>query len=317
MTTCSNTDSFRLEADIDYIYDDYGEVESPDGCYEEPVYDPVESGEAASEFYSNGIRSDYEYFFKMYVYQDAELAEVWGIATYVEGITNTRCIDYYLNEYTTLHPTEVIYWACEDDDGGFSYKTLSATISTVCGCDTPAPTAAPTTPPPTPGPATPDPSAARATPDPTAAPTTPLPAAASAPAPSAVSSTPAPAAAPGPTPDGLTLAPRTLTYTFSPTRAPEVASSPPPVSTTSDEAAPAGEVAGGVVAGVVVVVAVVLAALFKTGRLKIKRTGKQRKPSHDDVASGSGSTGSTPPAASEPPVHHQYPVAYQYPEAIE
>ncbi|CAN0349467.1 unnamed protein product [Ectocarpus sp. 12 AP-2014] len=230
--------------------------------------------------------------------------QVWGIATFVAGTENTRCIDFYTNDYTTQHPTEVSYWACEDDDGGFSYTTLSATISTICGCDTPAPTAAP------------NPTAAPPTPDPTAAPTTPLPTAPSAPAPTAASSTPAPAATPGRTPDGLTPAPRTLMDTSSPTRAPEVASSPHPVSTAADEAT-AGEVAGWVVAGLVVVVAVVLAALCKTGRLKIKRTGKQRKPSHDDVASGSGFTGNTPPAASEAPVPHQYPVAYQYPEAVQ
>lgn len=70
-------------------------------------------------------------------------------------------------------------------------------------------------------------------------------------------------------------------------------------------------------ASVVVVVAVVLAALFKTGRLKINRTGKQQKLSHDNVAGGSGSTGIARPAASEAPVPHQYPVAYQYPEAIQ
>ncbi|CBJ32699.1 hypothetical protein Esi_0357_0013 [Ectocarpus siliculosus] len=277
MTSCSYTDSFRLEADIDYVFEDYGEVSSPDGCYQESINSPVESGEAVSAFYSDGGLSDYEYFFRTYEFDDDE---VWVIATYLDDTFNTRCIDYDLNDYTTLHPTEVLYWACEDDDGG--YTDFSATISTICGCNTPAPTAAPTTP-----------------------------------APTAAPATPGLTATPGPTPNGLTPAPRTLMDTSSPTRAPEVVSTPPPVSTTSDEAAPAGEVAGGVVAGVVVVVAIVLAALFKTGRLKIKRTGKQRKPSHDDVASGSGSMGNTPPAASEPPVPHQYPVAYQYPEAIE
>ncbi|CAN0146245.1 unnamed protein product [Ectocarpus sp. 8 AP-2014] len=313
MTSCSYTDSFRLEADIDYVFEDYGEVSSPNGCYEESISYPLESGEAMDHFYSDGYLYDYEYFFRT---DEIDEDDVWVIATYRDDTFNTRCIDYEKNDYITLHPTEVLYWACEDDDGG--YTDFSATISTICGCHTPAPTAAPTTPPPTAVPATPDPTAAPATPDPTAAPATPDPTAApTTPDPTTAPATPGLTATPGPTPNGLTPAPRTLMDTSSPTRAPEGASTPPPVSTTSDEAAPAGEVAGGVVAGVVVVVAVVLAALFKTGRLKINSTGKQRKLSHEDVASGSGSTGNTPPAASEAPVRHQYPVAYQYPEAIQ
>ncbi|CAN0415771.1 unnamed protein product [Ectocarpus sp. 12 AP-2014] len=315
MTTCTYTDAFRLEADFDYTEEDYGVVSSPDGCYEESIYFPVESGEAASGFYLDGDLSDYDYFFRT---DEVDDVEVWIIATYRYDTYNTRCRDYGLNDYTTLHPTEVSYWACEDDEGGYAYNDLSATISTTCGCDTPAPTAAPATPAPTAAPATPDPTSTPATPDPTATPATPDPTSTPAtPGPTATSATPAPTGTPGRTPDGLTPAPRTLMDTSSPTRAPEVTSSPPPVSTTSDKAAPAGAVAGGAVAGVLVVMAVVLAALFKTGRLKINRTGKQRKLSHDDVAGGSGSTGDARSAASEVPIPHQYPVAYQYPEAVQ
>ncbi|CAN0400174.1 unnamed protein product [Ectocarpus sp. 12 AP-2014] len=313
MTSCSylNMASFRLEADLYYIYDDYDVVLSPDGCYEEYASTTVDG-----RFYSDGDLDDGEYFFKTrYLSEfddlvddvdDSDDVEVWVIATYQNGVTTTRCRDYFLYDYTTQHPTQVSSWDCEDEqDGDWVYE---ATISTTCGCDdTPAPMEALT---PAPTPAR---TATPATLAPTATPPTPLPTAPSAPAPPAASATPSPLAAAEPTSDSLTPA---LTTTFSPTRAPEVASSPHPVSTASDEA-PAGEVARWVVAGLVVVVAVVLAALFKTGRLKIKRTGKQRKPSHDDVASGSGFTGNTPPAASEAPVPHQYPVAYQYPEAVQ
>ncbi|CAM9630489.1 unnamed protein product [Ectocarpus fasciculatus] len=304
MTTCSDTDSFRLVSDMDYIYNDYGVVSSPNGCYEESSYDPTASDEAADHFYSDGGLSDYEYFFRTHELNDG--VEVWIIATYLDDAFDGRCYDYLENDYTTLHPTEVVYWTCEDDDGDFSLYYNS--ISITCGCDTPAPTATPATPAPTAVPATPAPTAAPATPAPTAAP-----------------ATPSRTATPGPTPaplapetiavDGLTPAPRTLTATSSPTHAPEVASSPPPVNTASDEAAPAGTITGGVVAGMVVVGVVILAALFKTGRLKKKRAGKQLNSSHDDVVSGS-TISNARPAVSEAPVPHQYPVAYQYPEAL-
>lgn len=80
MTSCSDEDSFRVVADINYVYLEYGVVSSPDGCYE--ALDCRVTGEESEDhFCTGGEYSDYEYYFRTYTFDDVEVSEVLDMYT--------------------------------------------------------------------------------------------------------------------------------------------------------------------------------------------------------------------------------------------
>lgn len=52
-----------MDADINYVYLDYGEEMSPNACYIEGDVPATTSAEDVDGFVSDGVYSDYEYFF--------------------------------------------------------------------------------------------------------------------------------------------------------------------------------------------------------------------------------------------------------------
>jgi len=81
--------------------------------------------------------------------------EVWVLAYYDDSSLYIRCKDYFENDASLIHPTEVTRWDCEDDDGDYTREDV---VETECGCPSTSSldtTPSPTTPETTPAPLTP------------------------------------------------------------------------------------------------------------------------------------------------------------------